>query len=75
MLGDITLAAGSAETFEENYLVLRKSLENQRLSISGVDEDEEALSVVHLQDSYTLACKLISTFSEVYDRLILETGV
>ncbi|MEY8523187.1 flagellar hook-associated protein FlgK [Lachnospiraceae bacterium 38-10] len=75
VLGDITLAAGSAETFEENYLVLRKSLENQRLSISGVDEDEEALSVVHLQDSYTLACKLISTFSEVYDRLILETGV
>ena len=75
VLGDITLAAGSAETFEENYLVLRKSLENQRLSISGVDEDEEALSVVHLQDSYTLACKLISTFSEIYDRLILETGV
>lgn len=75
VLGDITLAAGSAQTFEENYLVLQKSLDNQRLSISGVDEDEEALSVVHLQDSYTLACKLISTFSEIYDRLILETGV
>lgn len=75
VLGDITLAAGSAETFEESYLVLQKSLDNQRLSISGVDEDEEALSVVHLQDSYTLACKMISTFSEIYDRLILETGV
>lgn len=75
VLGDITLAAGSAETFEESYLVLQRSLDNQRLSISGVDEDEEALSVVHLQDSYTLACKMISTFSEIYDRLILETGV
>lgn len=75
VLGDITLAAGSAELFEENYMVLQKSLDNQRLSISGVDEDEEALSVVHLQDSYTLACKMISTFSEIYDRLILETGV
>ncbi|MBD5550127.1 MAG: flagellar hook-associated protein FlgK [Lachnospiraceae bacterium] len=75
VLGDITLAAGSAETFEENYEVLRRTLDNQRLSISGVDEDEEALSVVHLQDSYTLACKMISTFSEIYDRLILETGV
>lgn len=75
VLGDITLAAGSAETFEENYLVLQKSLDNQRLSISGVDEDEEALSVAHLQDSYTLACKMISTFAEIYDRLILETGV
>lgn len=75
VLGDITLAAGSAQTFEENHFILQKSLDNQRLSISGVDEDEEALSVVHLQDSYTLACKMISTFSEVYDRLILETGV
>ena len=75
VLGDITLAAGSAETFEENHLILQKTLDNQRLSISGVDEDEEALSVVHLQDSYTLACKMISTFSEIYDRLILETGV
>lgn len=75
VLGDITLAAGSAETFEENYAGLQRMLDNQRLSISGVDEDEEALAVVHLQDSYTLACKMISTFSEIYDRLILETGV
>lgn len=75
VLGDIMLAAGNAKTFEENYAGLQKMLDNQRLSISGVDEDEEALAVVHLQDSYTLACKMISTFSEIYDRLILETGV
>jgi len=75
VLGDITLAAGNAQTFEENYEVLQRTLANQRLSISGVDEDEEALSVAHLQDSYTLACKMISTFAEIYDRLILETGV
>lgn len=75
VLGDITLAAGSAQTFEENHAGLQTMLNNQRLSISGVDEDEEALAVVHLQDSYTLACKMISTFSEIYDRLILETGV
>lgn len=75
ILGDITLAAGNSQLFEENHLALQKTLANQRLSISGVDEDEEALGVVHLQDSYTLACKMISTFSEIYDRLILETGV
>lgn len=75
VLGDIKLEASNAETFEDSYHTLQKTLDNQRLSISGVDEDEEALSVVHLQDSYTLACKMISTFSEIYDRLILETGV
>ena len=75
VLGDITLAAGSAQTFEDNYRALEETLKNQRLSISGVDEDEEALSVAHLQDNYTLACKLITMFTEIYDRLILETGV
>ncbi len=75
VLGDITLAAGSAKTFEETYVSLQNMLENQRLSISGVDSDEEALSLVHYQDTYTLACKMISTFSEIYDQLILNTGV
>lgn len=75
VLGDITLAAGSADTFEENYTVLRNSLQNQRLSISGVDSDEEALSLVHYQDTLTLASKMISTFAEIYDQLILNTGV
>ncbi len=75
ILGDVTLAKSSAETFEDNYLALEQSLGNQRLSVSGVDEDEEALSLVHLQDSYTLACKLITMYTEIYDQLILETGV
>ncbi len=75
VLGDITLNTDNAGTFEENYENLRKSLDNQRLSISGVDADEEALSLVQYQNSYTLASKMISTFAEVYDRLILETGV
>ena len=75
ILGDITLAVNSAETFEDNCLALEESLGNQRLSISGVDQDEEALNMVHLQDSYTLACKLITMYTEIYDQLILETGV
>ncbi len=75
VLGDITLAVDNAETFEETHTVLQNTLGNQRLSISGVDSDEEALSLVHYQDSLTLACKMISTFAEIYDQLILNTGV
>jgi flagellar hook-associated protein 1 FlgK len=40
-----------------------------------VDEDEEAVNLVKYQNSYTLASKMISVLTEVYDRLILETGV
>ena len=48
---------------------------NQRLSVSGVDTDEEAISLVRFQNNYNLASKMIQTFTEIYDRLILETGV
>jgi flagellar hook-associated protein 1 FlgK len=45
------------------------------LSISGVDEDEEAVNLVKYQNAYNLASKMIQTLTEIYDRLILETGV
>jgi len=45
------------------------------MSISGVDEDEEALDLVKFQNAYNLSSKMISVLTEIYDRLILETGV
>lgn len=75
VLSDAALNASDANTFYSTYLSLEVSIENQRTSISGVDEDEEAVSLVKYQNSYTLASKMISTLTEVYDRLILETGV
>ncbi|MBO5209670.1 MAG: flagellar hook-associated protein FlgK [Lachnospiraceae bacterium] len=75
VLSDAALNASDANTFYDTYLSLEVSIENQRTSISGVDEDEEAVNLVKYQNSYTLASKMISTLTEVYDRLILETGV
>ena len=40
-----------------------------------VDEDEEALDLVKFQNAYNLASKMVSVMAEMYDRLILETGV
>ena len=75
VLSDATLNASNANTFYATYLSLETSIDNQRISISGVDEDEEAVSLVKFQNSYTLASKMISVLTEVYDRLILQTGV
>lgn len=75
VLSDAALNASDANTFYDTYLSLEVSIENQRTSVSGVDEDEEAVNLVKYQNSYTLASKMISTLTEVYDRLILETGV
>ena len=75
ILSDAALSAGEANTFYDTYTGLRNTIDNQRYSISGVDEDEEAVSLVKFQNSYTLASKMIQTLTEVYDQLILRTGV
>lgn len=75
ILSDIALNASHANTFYNTYKGLQNCIDNQRSSISGVDEDEEAVSLVKYQNSYTLASKMIQTLTEVYDQLILRTGV
>lgn len=75
LLSDVALNASNANTFYNTYNGMRNSIDNQRSSISGVDEDEEAVSLVKFQNSYNLASRMIQTLTEVYDQLILRTGV
>lgn len=75
ILSDVALNAGNAKTFFDTYYGIAVTIDNQRTSISGVDEDEEATNMIRFQHAYTLSSKMIQTLTEVYDRLILETGV
>ena len=75
VLSDIALNASRANIFSQNFTDIAGVIDNQRISISGVDEDEEALNLIKFQNGYNLASKMIQTFTEIYDRLILETGV
>ncbi len=75
VLSDIALNTNSANTFYTNYTNITQTIDNQRLSVSGVDQEEEALDLVKYQNIYNLSSKMIQTLTEVYDRLILETGV
>lgn len=75
VLSDVALNAQRANTFCQNFKDIAGTIDTQRMSISGVDEDEEAISLVKYQNGYNLASKMIQTLTEVYDRLILETGI
>lgn len=75
MISDISIDTQEAKIFYQNYSNIATVVDNQRMSISGVDEDEEALDLVKFQNAYNLSSKMISVMAEVYDRLILETGV
>lgn len=72
---DVLLNASTANLFNKNHGNISGTIENQRLSVSGVDEDQEAINLVRFQNSYTLSSKMIQTLTEVYDQLILRTGV
>ena len=62
------------ETAEKNQADIVAAVQNQRLSVAGVDMDEEAMNLVRYQNSYNLAAKVISTMTELYDRLINYMG-
>ncbi len=75
VLGDVALNTSNSQTLEDTYTALEKTIGNQRLSVMGVDQDEEASALVQFEHSYTLNSKMINTLTEVYDRLITQTGV
>ncbi len=62
-------------TFAANQDDIKFTINNQRQSISGVDENEEAADLTKFQNLYNLASKVISVLNEVYDKLINQTGV
>ncbi len=75
LLSDISVDTEKSAVFEVTYKNLETAIQNQRTSVSGVDEDEEALNLIKFQNAYNLASKMISVMSEMYDKLINETGL
>ena len=75
MISDVTVDTEESVLLSENYTTIVNTVEKQRTSISGVDEDEEALDLVKFQNAYNLCSKVVQIMSEMYDRLITSTGV
>ena len=75
MTSDVALGASSANNFYSNFDKISNAIIAQRTSVSGVDNDEEALNLVKFQEAYNLSSKMIQVMTEIYDRLILQTGV
>ena len=74
-MSDIAIDTNKLKTFSENYVDIVRAIDKQRASISGVDEDEEAMALVKFQNAYNLSSRIMQCMSEIYDRLITQTGV
>ena len=75
IISDMSIDANKAESFSTNYNNLKTSIQNQRLSIMGVDTEEEAMDLLRFQQAYNLSSKMMSVMNEIYDKLINQTGV
>ncbi len=75
IIDDVSVDTEETKTFVNNYNALKNVIQTQRDSVSGVDQDEEALDLIKFQNAYNLSSKVIQILTEIYDRLILETGV
>lgn len=70
-----SIDAGRVKTFQATYSNIKETIANQRMSVSGVDEDEEGIDLVKFKNAYNLSSKVISVMQEIYDKLIEQTGV
>ena len=61
--------------FAANYHDVTQSIDNQRMSVSGVSLNEEILAMIQFQQQFTAAARLMSVINEVYDNLINRMGL
>ena len=59
----------------ENFSLSTLNLDNDRASVSGVDLNEEATSMMQFSKSYSAACRLLTTLDSMLDKLINGTAV
>ncbi|MBE5967369.1 MAG: flagellar hook-associated protein FlgK [Lachnospiraceae bacterium] len=74
LIAEIGTDTDKSVRFSKAQENIKKSIENQRLSICGVDIDEEAMSLIRYQNAYSLSAKVISVMDEIYNKLINEMG-
>lgn len=74
LIAELGIDSAKAVSFKENQQDIVNTIQNQRLSISGVDMDEESMNLVRYQNAYNLSAKVVSTMNEIYDRLINYMG-
>lgn len=64
-----------AQRMEKVQSLIVKGAINQRLSISGVNLDEEMADMVKFQQIFNASARMVSTFDQMYDTMINRLGM
>lgn len=64
-----------ADSFSKYYKDITKTVDNQRMQVSGVSLNEEVANVVKYQHLYQAASKLINVINDIYSTTINGLGI
>lgn len=67
--------SNSNSSLLKNYITVANQISNSIDTVSGVSLDEEGINLLHYQQSYSAAARLMTTLDEALDTLINKTGV
>ncbi len=74
LISEMGIDVKQITSFKEGQEQLSNLIINQRLSVSDVDLDEEAMNLVKFQQAYNMSAKIISVFDEIYNVTINQMG-
>ncbi len=75
LVAEVGIDTKAAMNFSDSQKNLVNAINNQRLSVGGVDTEEEAMNLMRFQQAYNLSSQVISIMNQIYDKLINYMGV
>lgn len=75
LVAEVGIDTKASLNFSDSQKNLVNSIDNQRLSVGGVDSEEEAMNLMRYQQAYNLSAQVISVMNQIYDKLINYMGV
>jgi flagellar hook-associated protein 1 FlgK len=70
LTSETTEAAAVARSVADGFRVFEETLNGQKLGISGVNLDEEAINMIVFQRAFQASAKYIATVSELLEVLV-----
>jgi flagellar hook-associated protein FlgK len=74
ILANLGVKGQEAAQLSEHHTMMLNQLENQRLSISGVNLDEEMVNMIRFQQAYNASARMITVMDEMLDIIVNRLG-
>jgi flagellar hook-associated protein 1 FlgK len=71
---ELAINQSQAKSFAKNQENITLSIDNQRLSVAGVNLNEEMANMIKYQQTYAAAIKMITTMDEILNTTINKLG-